>query len=409
MTGLASFSAAAINIDNGKDGVVSNGLGITIDAGDIIIDSRTNPEKVECIPQDNFNLTIPQCGITITVEVDYDVICHEWFDEATIKICLLGTDIHRTKTFDDNQKGKITFDFTLYPKKGIRVVLSAQYTDKTFWGEIVTDIKAEKNSYGGESTLLKPKQSAGGIHIYPNGDVTHYEVNPDPETPWYIGDDYPSIGTYVRIFVTYNNEVHLTYPITIDVYFHDSPDSKETIVIKNPAKGSISTMCFVEPGSVFRISFRFRVYLEQSGGYEDINGRSYWEVRDHRAPTIKFGVTDPWNGRVKAGEKLTQCVVPHDKDRDDMYYKVDWGDGTDSGWIYHDSYTYPVYVDHIYKKSGNYIMKATVKDEFGLTCEKDATKAITVSRSRSTSIPNARILESLDQFPILQQLFILLN
>jgi hypothetical protein len=69
---------------------------------------------------------------------------------------------------------------------------------------------------------------------------------------------------------------------------------------------------------------------------------------------------------VVVNQLATYTVVTTDPDDDDVYYYIDWGDGTNTGWIGpYDSGT-SNQSTHKWTGLGNYIVKAKAKDIFGV-------------------------------------------
>ncbi len=76
------------------------------------------------------------------------------------------------------------------------------------------------------------------------------------------------------------------------------------------------------------------------------------------APTID----GPNSGKV--GVELCWTVNSIDSDGDDVYYYVDWGDGSNTGWIGPFPSGSPVEVCHTYGVKGLYKIKVKVKDDY---------------------------------------------
>lgn len=99
-----------------------------------------------------------------------------------------------------------------------------------------------------------------------------------------------------------------------------------------------------------------------------------------------------------------------DPDSDYVYFYIDWGDGTNSGWIgpfglpWPSHLPYEVTLNHTWTKKGNYQIKVKAKDIFDL--ESDwGTLEITIPRNKAVNSPFLRFLEQFpNAFPILRQL-----
>ena len=74
-------------------------------------------------------------------------------------------------------------------------------------------------------------------------------------------------------------------------------------------------------------------------------------------------LTGPTNGVFN--EEYTYTVVTTDPDGDDVYYFVDWGDETNSGWVGPYPSGVVVSISHIWSEVGIYEVKARAKDIWG--------------------------------------------
>jgi parallel beta-helix repeat protein len=116
-------------------------------------------------------------------------------------------------------------------------------------------------------------------------------------------------------------------------------------------------------------------------------------------PPEKPNIDGPPEG--KAGEEY--CVIVHctDLDSDDVFYMVDWGDGTTSGWIGPFPQCVPVEVCHHFRK-GEYCVRVKVKDIYGFESEWSDNLLVSIPRTRVTTfVWYQRIIEI---FPILEGL-----
>ncbi|MGF3554385.1 MAG: PKD domain-containing protein [Thermoplasmatota archaeon] len=88
-----------------------------------------------------------------------------------------------------------------------------------------------------------------------------------------------------------------------------------------------------------------------------------------------------------------------DPDGDTVYYYVDWGDGTSTGWI-----TQTV-ANHTWTKKGKYVITCKAKDEYNAESG-TATLSIQVPRTRSIDNLLYRLFEKyLNAFPLLRLIF----
>jgi len=132
------------------------------------------------------------------------------------------------------------------------------------------------------------------------------------------------------------------------------------------------------------------------------SGSAYIFTSGNQPPNIP-DINGPSNGKV--GETIHISATSFDIDSDEIYYRFEWGDGTNSGWVgpYHNGVT--AVEDHIWYQQDEYVIKVKAKDE------KDAESDwgsfnITIPRSKQTGGPLSKILESyLSFFPNLKTFF----
>jgi len=74
-------------------------------------------------------------------------------------------------------------------------------------------------------------------------------------------------------------------------------------------------------------------------------------------------INGPTNGN--AGTEYDFTFHAEDPDGDGVYYYIDWGDGTNTGWIGPYPHCTVVTVSHTYDEEGTYIIKAKAKDTYG--------------------------------------------
>jgi pyrrolidone-carboxylate peptidase len=108
----------------------------------------------------------------------------------------------------------------------------------------------------------------------------------------------------------------------------------------------------------------------------------------------------------KKGDEYKYNFSTRDADIDNVYYFIDWGDNSSSGWIgpYNSGET--VYENHSWNEKGTYTIKAKAKDVFNATSD---WATLTVTMPYSFNKPLLQFLELLFQrfphaFPILRQI-----
>jgi hypothetical protein len=107
------------------------------------------------------------------------------------------------------------------------------------------------------------------------------------------------------------------------------------------------------------------------------------------APTINGLAT------VKRNVKYDYTLNAVDPDGDNVYYYVDWGDGTNTGWVNLSASGVDVIQSHTWTKKGTYTITAKAKDVKGL---EGPTATLQVKVPRTVSINNL-LLRFLERFP----------
>ncbi len=110
-----------------------------------------------------------------------------------------------------------------------------------------------------------------------------------------------------------------------------------------------------------------------------------------------------------AGEEYEFTFHATDPDGDSVYYYIDWGDGTNTGWIGPYPHCTVVTLKHTYANQGTYIIKAKAKDEY--EAESDWSEfEVAMPRNKAITSPFLNFLQNHPNlFQILQQLILRLG
>jgi len=128
-------------------------------------------------------------------------------------------------------------------------------------------------------------------------------------------------------------------------------------------------------------------------------------IGENNAPNTP-SITGPTSGKAK--EEYSYTISTIDLDENDVYYYIDWGDETNSGWLGPYSSGESTTASHIWDEQGTYIVKAKAKDTNG-AMSNWATLEVSMPKNKAINTPFLQFLENLLQshlhlFPILQQL-----
>ena len=138
------------------------------------------------------------------------------------------------------------------------------------------------------------------------------------------------------------------------------------------------------------------VYVGSS--WEDPGGNSY----GYLYALGESGVNHPPDKPTISGETLGRVnteymytVVTVDPDEDDVYYFVDWGDNTSSGWLGPYVSGKQVKLTHSWSERGGYDIRVKAKDALGA---ESSWATLTIIMPRSTLLQNMCIPRFVQQF-----------
>jgi len=106
------------------------------------------------------------------------------------------------------------------------------------------------------------------------------------------------------------------------------------------------------------------------------------------------------------GQSYPYMFQSSDPEDNDVYYYIEWGDGTPSKWLgpYESGKT--IVIDHKWYKYGSYTIKAKAKDSTGAMSDwTNSPLTVTVSKSRDTSLTFLSLFNTyFKQFSFLQKI-----
>lgn len=138
--------------------------------------------------------------------------------------------------------------------------------------------------------------------------------------------------------------------------------------------------------------------LDKSTDIIDIN------IFENQAPNPP-DIAGPPRGKV--GEEYAYSFKTADPEEDNIFYWVDWGDETNSGWIGPYISGKEITISHTWSILGTYKIKAKAKDDYNGAESDWRYFEVSMPRSKSVNI-NSLFLKLLEQFPLLERLLELL-
>jgi C1A family cysteine protease len=117
-------------------------------------------------------------------------------------------------------------------------------------------------------------------------------------------------------------------------------------------------------------------------------------------PPTKPTITGSKEG-IPGNEYIYKLTSVDPDGNDDVYYYVDWGDGTNSGWLGPYAEGEEIDVNHTWTNKGTYVVKAKAKDPNDAESEWGK---LTVTMPRNKGFYNSIFLQLFKQLPILQRI-----
>ena len=229
--------------------------------------------------------------------------------------------------------------------------------------------------------------------IYPNGTKKwSFDLGPDRSisfsSPAISVDGIIYIGTHIG--ETYGGEI-------IAVNFDGIERWRKLIaddwVSSSPSIGEDGTV-YIGSASHRRLGF--------DNAVTDVGYLHAFGPVDSNDPPNPPTITGTMNGRVR--KEYNYGFSSNDPDNNPVYLYIDWGDGTDSGWIGQYASDEVVYVEHSWSERGSYTIKAKAKDEFGIESNW-STLEISMPRYKPTSLLYWFLEQHYSRlFPLLKQL-----
>lgn len=126
-------------------------------------------------------------------------------------------------------------------------------------------------------------------------------------------------------------------------------------------------------------------------------------ITDNNAPPNAPSISGPLEGTV--GTEYNYTFVTTEPDGDDVYYYIDWGDNTSSGWLGSFTSGEEVIVNHIWDEQGMYNITAKAKDSYGCESNWSDPLGVTMPKPKVINLMLLQFLEGLlERFPLLARL-----
>jgi hypothetical protein len=222
--------------------------------------------------------------------------------------------------------------------------------------------------------------------------TVHMDPNNVPETP-----DTPSGPNQgiVGIEYTYSTNTVIDPDGDDIAYEFDWGDGKTSTSLTTPSASHIWT---TKGNFVVKVRAKdeYNAASDWSGGLE--------VFMDNTAPEKPDAPDGPKSGRKNT--QLSYSTSTTDPEGHRIYYKFDWGDGSDSGWLGPENSGEIFSASNSWADKGDYTIKVKAKDEYGEETEWSDPLSISIPRYRFFKLIN---LEKLfEKYPFIEKLFDLL-
>jgi outer membrane protein assembly factor BamB len=137
------------------------------------------------------------------------------------------------------------------------------------------------------------------------------------------------------------------------------------------------------------------------------NDTTWAWIQETNTPPDKPIINGPINGNVKTS--YPYVVSASDPDESNIWYYIDWGDNTNTGWIGPYDSDLEITCSHSWDEKGTYIIKVKAKDPYNSE-SLETTLEVTMPRNKALYY-SSFFIRFLERFPILQKIlsFSLLN
>jgi hypothetical protein len=185
--------------------------------------------------------------------------------------------------------------------------------------------------------------------------------------------------------------------VTYDVYFGD--------LNPPPKVASNQTDTTYDPGTLDWDTKYYWMIVAWDEHGASTSGPIWWfETEDNgQQPPDIPEIDGPPSGQ--AGVEYCLTVNSTEPDGDDVFYLIDWGDGTTSGWIGPYIQDESVEVCHTYNSQGYFNIRAKAKDINGLESDWSESFSVNIPRNRAYQFRLNILNLIFERFPLLYQFF----
>jgi outer membrane protein assembly factor BamB len=269
---------------------------------------------------------------------------------------------------------------------------------------------------GGELIAINPD----GTERWRSGNICNEWIGSSPcigsDGTVYIGscstiefepDKWTSIG-YLHAFNRAELEAHAEGPehglINLPVQFTGSTSGGYPPYSWHWDFGDETTSTEQDPAHTYTNHGNFTVTLTVTDDEDNTSSDTIWiHIQASNDPPNTPTIDGPTSGKVDTSCEYTFSAI--DPDGNVVYFYIEWGDGTDSGWIGPYNSGEEITKSHKWSEQGNYTIKAKAKDVFDE--ESDWTTlevSMPKNKGKIITIIQEIINWLLEKFPVLENI-----
>jgi outer membrane protein assembly factor BamB len=313
------------------------------------------------------------------------------------------------KLYAINPNGVLKWSFNLGNKRYVGHSSPAIAADGTIFVGVCIG-----QSSGGEIIALNPD----GSERWRSGNICNDWIESSPcigsDGTVYIGscstiefepDKWTSIG-YLHAFNRAELEAHADGAehglINVPIQFNGSASGGYSPYSWHWDFGDETTSTEQNPAHIYTNPGNYTITLTVTDDEDNTSSDTIWiYIQETNSPPNTPTIDGPTSGKVDTSCEYTFSAI--DPDGNDVYFYIEWGDGTDSRWIGPYNSGEKITKSHKWSEQGNYTIKAKAKDVFD---EESEWATLEVSMPKNKIInPFERFLENHPlMFPLLRQL-----
>jgi hypothetical protein len=221
---------------------------------------------------------------------------------------------------------------------------------------------------------------------------------------------HPDLPTGPTAFLRYDTAVSMLEnmtELTVE-YFRDI--SNATHLDETDTPTILSTICDLKNGNIYLYHFHDYENVIMIDLEEELEkGEQVWydvpkqfEPQENQPPNKPNPPVGEISGDIKTEYTYyVEETTDPDNNEDEIYYMIDWGDGTYGKWLNRYFFEWG-FMTHIWSKQGNYEVRVKAKDIYDAESEWSDPLEISMPKSKSINLFNPWLFRLTQRFPILE-------